>query len=151
MLIIEKLQEAMDATRCKGNTTFLLESSLGTDTQVVFESAFTADLFVKEGYTNARHLGNYDKTKAFALDNSVVYVAIREALELIGRIGDKDVLDCSRFPSNHLRAIADSFDMMDILQKAREQCITINVETSGFDLRLALDRLKSQGYKFGIS
>jgi hypothetical protein len=86
MLMIEKLKEAMEATRCKGNTTFLLESSLGTDTQVIMDSQCTADLFSRDGYKNAKCLRNFNKSKAFALDNSVVMVAVEEALEYIERL-----------------------------------------------------------------
>jgi len=83
MLMIKRLQEAMESTRCKGNTTFLLESSLGTDTQVIMNSQYTADMFYRDGYKNSRCLRNFDRTKAFALDNSVVMEAIQEALEYI--------------------------------------------------------------------
>jgi hypothetical protein len=83
MLKIEKLQEALEATRGKGNTAHLLKSVQGTDVDLLVDTECTRDIL---GHANVVSLKSYSHDRAFVLDNNVVHDAINEALELIARL-----------------------------------------------------------------
>jgi hypothetical protein len=83
MLKIEKLQEALEATRGRGNTTHLLKSVQGTNVDLLVDTECTREIL---GHTNVVSFKSYSPDRAFVLDNNVIQDAINEALELIARL-----------------------------------------------------------------